>query len=122
MCIKLKIGLDSHLHYFVKIISDRYAPIRFTSKLQTKCESNFHILFTNLESNSAAIVTNVNAVPKDNLGKFTTSNFTETIVVNSDSVFGNDGKSTNQSTGNMPSVKKRKLDASKSMSSDDINK
>lgn len=66
-----------------------------------------------------------NALAKDNLGqKFTTSNFTETVVMNSDSVFGGDVKSTNQSGANISLVKKRKLDAGKSTNSnqDDINK
>ncbi|XP_031621852.1 protein AF-10-like isoform X2 [Contarinia nasturtii] len=45
--------------------------------------------------------------------KFTTSNFTETVVVASDSVFGN-GRS------NVPVVKKRKLESIKSSTTDDM--
>lgn len=44
--------------------------------------------------------------------KFTTSNFTETVVVNSDSVFG-----ATKTGPNVPVVKKRKLDSNKSSSS-----
>lgn len=79
--------------------------------------------------------------------KFTTSNFTETVVVNSDSVFGGDNSSSSSSvkgntsaaqsggigaTGSAPSAsssgttisvaKKRKVDVSKMGSSDEINK
>lgn len=48
-----------------------------------------------MASSSSSPVTNINkdlnALTKDTLGqKFTTSNFTETIVVNSESVFGGD--------------------------------
>lgn len=86
-----------------------------------------------LDSNTtSSIITNVNTLPnKEGLGqKFTTSNFTETVVVNSESVFGSEGKSTNQSSsgnsgGNAtPLMKKRKLDAGKSSGStiEDINR
>lgn len=64
-----------------------------------------------------------NSVTKEMLGqKFTTSNFTETVVVNSDSVFG--GSKTGP---NVPVVKKRKLDSSKlsstiSASNEELNR
>lgn len=62
-----------------------------------------------------------NTTPKDALGqKFTTSNFTETIVVASDSVFGSGGSSKQPS--NLPVVKKRKLEPNKSnISTNDEN-
>lgn len=54
-----------------------------------------------------------NTTPKDALGqKFTTSNFTESIVVASDSVFGSGGNS--KQPPNLPVVKKRKLEPNKS--------
>lgn len=73
---------------------------------------------------SSAIVTNAAPVPKDHFSsKFTTSNFTETIVVNSGSVFSADSKSTNHTASNAANVKKRKLESSgKSASTDDGNK
>lgn len=72
----------------------------------------------------------MSAAAKENLGqKFTTSNFTESVVVNSDSVFGSDAKPSSQpstSTSNVPMVKKRKLDSGKMLSTssplDDVNR
>lgn len=56
---------------------------------------------------------------KEVLGqKFTTSNFTESIVVASDSVFGSGGSS--KPTSNVPVVKKRKLESSKINTSEDM--
>lgn len=75
------------------------------------------------DSSASAIVTNVNIVPKESFShKFTTSNFTETVLVSSDAAFGDrDSKSTNSATSSMPNVKKRKIDV-KSSTPDDINK
>ena len=50
--------------------------------------------------------------------KFTTSNFTESIVVSSDPVFGSNGNS--KPGSNLPVVKKRKLESSKSNITDDM--
>ncbi|XP_055303674.1 protein AF-10-like isoform X2 [Sitodiplosis mosellana] len=50
--------------------------------------------------------------------KFTTSNFTESIVVSSDSVFGSNGSS--KPGSNVPVVKKRKLESIKSNTTDDM--
>lgn len=62
------------------------------------------------------ISTSGNTTPKEVLGqKFTTSNFTETVVVASDSVFGSGGSS--KPPSNVPVVKKRKLEPSKSNAS-----
>lgn len=86
---------------------------------------------------ASTIVSNVkdgNALTKDTLGqKFTTSNFTETIVVNSESVFGSEnvsasgksGPSTSGGSGSSTITKKRKADSGKSSansSTEDINK
>lgn len=72
---------------------------------------------------------NFNISAKESLGqKFTTSNFTETIVVNSESVFGNEnvkGGSANSVTVGT-NAKKRKVDSGKltcaNSSTEDINK
>lgn len=50
--------------------------------------------------------------------KFTTSNFTESIVVSSDPVFGSNGNS--KSSANQPVVKKRKLESNKTNITDDM--
>lgn len=86
---------------------------------------------------ASTIVSNVkdgSALAKDTLGqKFTTSNFTETIVVNSESVFGSEnvsasgksGPSTSGSSGSSTIAKKRKADSGRSSansSAEDINK
>lgn len=61
----------------------------------------------------------MNATTKEVLGqKFTTSNFTESIVVASDSVFGSGGSS--KPASNVPVVKKRKLDSNKANTTDDM--
>lgn len=94
-------------------------PFHWAMITQKSSISNF------TDASSTAIVTNAAPVPKDHFSsKFTTSNFTETIVVNSGSVFCSDSKSTNHSASNASNVKKRKLESSgKSSSTDDnINK
>lgn len=82
-------------------------------------------------SSSSLIISNMkdmNATAKETLGqKFTTSNFTETVVVNSESVFGSDNlKTASGVTTTMTVAKKRKADGSKSASAnsstEDINK
>lgn len=64
---------------------------------------------------------------KESLGqKFTTSNFTETIVVNSESVFGSENLKASQSLTTVTVAKKRKADGSRATSAnsstEDINK
>lgn len=108
---------------------------------------DFMIFFLFSVASSSSPVTNINkdlsALAKDTLGqKFTTSNFTETIVVNSESVFGGDtirtsgsnnqassiasGSSSSSSSGNTNTTtvaKKRKVDNGKfSMANEDLNK
>lgn len=66
----------------------------------------------------ANVVTPVssNTTAKDILGqKFTTSNFTESVVVSSDPVFGSNSKT----SSNVQVVKKRKLEPNKSNSTND---
>lgn len=83
----------------------------------------------NLSSSSSLIIANMkemNATAKETLGqKFTTSNFTETVVVNSESVFGSENQKGSQNVSATMSVaKKRKADGNKSANSstEDINK
>lgn len=78
-------------------------------------------------ASSSLIIANMNATAKETLGqKFTTSNFTETVVVNSESVFGSDNLKGNSGVTTMTVAKKRKADGSKSTSAnsstEDINK
>ncbi|XP_055715809.1 protein AF-10 isoform X3 [Phlebotomus papatasi] len=58
---------------------------------------------------------------KDASGKFTTSNFTESVVVNSESVFGSDNSKGSTSSTSSNVAKKRKADG-KSNSVEDVNK
>lgn len=70
---------------------------------------------------NVVIPTSANATAKDVLGqKFTTSNFTESVVVSSDPVFGSGSNS--KPPPNVQVVKKRKLEPNKSNSNtnDDI--
>ncbi|XP_037039450.1 protein AF-10-like isoform X2 [Bradysia coprophila] len=83
----------------------------------------------NLASSSLIIsnMKDMNATAKETLGqKFTTSNFTETVVVNSESVFGSDNLKATSAVPTMTVAKKRKADGSKSTSAnsstEDINK
>ncbi|KAJ6634929.1 Protein AF-10 [Pseudolycoriella hygida] len=79
---------------------------------------------------SSLIISNmkdVSSTAKETLGqKFTTSNFTETIVVNSESVFGSENLKGSQSLTTLTVAKKRKAESSKSTSAnsstEDINK
>ncbi|XP_055715814.1 protein AF-10 isoform X7 [Phlebotomus papatasi] len=57
---------------------------------------------------------------KDASGKFTTSNFTESVVVNSESVFGSDNSKGSTSSTSSNVAKKRKADG-KSNSVEDVN-
>ncbi|GAB0098684.1 protein AF-10 [Sergentomyia squamirostris] len=59
---------------------------------------------------------------KDAGGKFTSSNFTESIVVNSEPVFGSDNSKGSNSSTSSTVAKKRKADTAKLSSVDDVNK
>lgn len=75
-------------------------------------------LNNDIESDPIITAAHANPPTKDNLGhKFTASNFTETVVVNADSVFGGDSRAVTQSVSNVPLVKKRKLESGKSSNS-----
>lgn len=79
---------------------------------------------------SSLIISNMkdlSTTAKETLGqKFTTSNFTETIVVNSESVFGSENLKGSQTLTTLTVAKKRKADGGKSTSAnsstEDINK
>ncbi|XP_055678971.1 protein AF-10 isoform X4 [Lutzomyia longipalpis] len=58
---------------------------------------------------------------KETPGKFTTSNFTESVVVNSESVFGSDSSKGSTSSVSSTVAKKRKADTGKATSEDSNN-
>lgn len=106
-----------------------------SSKGSSKDSVTDHTTTTNSSSSSnlssSLIVSNMkdlNTTAKETLGqKFTTSNFTETIVVNSESVFGSENLKGSQTLTTLTVAKKRKADGgnkstSANSSTEDINK
>jgi len=89
-----------------------------SSKSQTPIIVNSTLATSNVVPNAKDTAS---STAKEVLGqKFTTSNFTETVVVKSESVFGNDGSSTVKSPNTSASTtttttvaKKRKADINK---------
>lgn len=86
---------------------------------------NYYLIVAS--NSTASSVSDINSLAKDTLGqKFTTSNFTETIVVNSESVFGGDTVRNSTNTTSVSVAKKRKVESVKLQQmnhiADDINK